>query len=85
MWGGKMDTQFYDLEQFDEAKVRDVLNEVKESLSERGYNPVNQIVGYLMSGDPGYISSHRDARSKMKSLERSKILETLLKCFMEQD
>ena len=80
-----MDTQFYDLEEFDEAQVRDVLNEVKVALNERGYNPVNQIVGYLMSGDPGYISSHREARSKMKSLERSKILETLLKYFMEQE
>ena len=56
-----------------------VLKDVIETLEKRGYNPINQIVGYLMSGDLGYITSFEDARGKISSVERSKILEVLLK------
>ena len=48
---------------------------------QRGYNPVNQIVGYLISGDPGYISSFKDARTKMQQVDRAKVVEILLKEF----
>ena len=54
-------------------------------LEERGYNPINQIVGYLISGDPGYISSYKDARNKIQKIDRSKIIEILLAAFHEQN
>ena len=55
--------------------------EVWGSLEERGYNPSNQIVGYLISGDPGYISSYQDARNKIQQIDRAKIIEVLLQEF----
>ena len=56
-----------------------VLTRVYESMKEKGYNPINQIVGYLMSGDPGYITSYKDARSKLTSISPAKILEVIVK------
>ena len=64
--------------------TRDILHEVCEALKERGYNPTNQIVGYLISGDPGYISSYKDARNKIQEIDRAKIVEILLKEFQKQ-
>ncbi len=69
---------------FDSTVINDelilkTLNEVKTILVERGYNASNQIVGYLISGDPGYITSYKNARNLMLSLERSKTIETLLR------
>ena len=58
------------------------IKEVCEALEERGYNPVNQLVGYLMSGDPGYISNHKEARNKILKIDRSKILEILIKEYL---
>ena len=55
------------------------LKTVKSILEEKGYNPINQIVGYLISGDPGYITSYKDARKIMMSIDRSKALEILVK------
>jgi len=72
-------TSLYSIEEFEETLVRDTLKDVYEALEERGYNPINQLVGYLMSGDPGYISSHKEARNKITRIDRSKILEVLLK------
>ena len=69
---------------FDNKEVKDLkktLKEVEETLTERGYNAYNQIVGYLISGDLGYISSHNDARRKMQELDRAKIVEILLSEF----
>ena len=63
-------------------KDEGTLKEVKEILEERGYNPYNQIVGYLMSGDVGYISSHKEARKKILDFERAEILEVLVKNFL---
>ena len=71
-------TMSYSLKELDEALVENTLNEVYSALKEKGYNPTNQIAGYLMSGDPGYISSYKDARKKIVSIDRSKILEYLL-------
>ena len=59
--------------------VEGIITEVIEALKERGYDPTQQIVGYLMSGDPGYISSYQDARKKITSVDRSLILEFLIK------
>ena len=71
-------TRLFKLVNNDQAKVHKTLLEVYNSLKERGYNPIDQIVGYLISGDLGYISSYQDARSKIKTIDRSKIVEVLL-------
>ena len=78
-------TNIFDVKELDTKIVRDTLNEVYESLKERGYNPANQIVGYLISGDPGYISSYKDARSKIQEIDRAKIVEILLTDFQENN
>ena len=71
-------TSLFNLQEIDTKNIRDTLNEVYQSLEERGYNPTNQIVGYLISGDPGYISSYKDARNKIQEIDRAKIVEILL-------
>ena len=71
-------TRLFKLVSNDQAKVHKILLEVYNSLKERGYNPIDQIVGYLISGDLGYISSYQEARSKIKTIDRSKIVEVLL-------
>ena len=71
-------TSLFDIQEIDTELTRRTLREVYESLKERGYNPTNQIVGYLISGDPGYISSYNDARSKIQEIDRAKIVEILL-------
>ena len=68
-------TKVYDSSEFHDELIAVTIKEVADILDERGYNAINQIVGYLMSGDPGYISSYHDARKKIMSLERTKILE----------
>ena len=71
-------TSLFDIQELDTEVVRYTLKDVYQSLEERGYNPTNQIVGYLISGDPGYISSYNDARSKIQEIDRAKIVEILL-------
>ena len=75
-------TRLFKIVSNDQAKVHKTLLEVYNSLKERGYNPIDQIVGYLISGDLGYISSYQDARSKIKTIDRSKIVEVLLTSFL---
>mgnify|MGYP002549566542 FL=1 len=75
-------TMLFQIESKDSKEVQRVLKEVYRSLKERGYNPTDQIVGYLISGDLGYISSYQDARRKMQSLDRSKVVEVLLDNFL---
>ncbi len=76
-------THLYTVDEFDNMVVHEVLRDVFEALEERGYNPVNQIVGYLVSGDPGYISTHKNARSKISKIDRNTILEILLKTYID--
>lgn len=71
-------TTLFNVQELDAEMTRITLKEVYEALEERGYNPVNQIVGYLISGDPGYISSYKDARNKIQEIDRAKIVEILL-------
>ncbi len=71
-------TSLFKVQDLDAEMTRLTLKEVYEALEERGYNPVNQIVGYLISGDPGYISSYKDARNKIQAIDRAKIVEILL-------
>ena len=73
------ETLIYNANEFKDAVTMALLKEVSDILEERGYNPINQIVGYLMSGDPGYITSYKGARSKITSLAPSKILEVIVK------
>lgn len=76
-------TSLFDLKEIDTELARRILKEVYLSLEERGYNPNNQIIGYLISGDPGYISSYKDARSKIQEIDRAKIVEILLEEFQK--
>ena len=76
-------TSLFNIQEIDTENVRTILKDVYESLEERGYNPINQIVGYLISGDPGYISSYKDARSKIQEVDRAKIVEILLTEFQK--
>lgn len=78
-------TNLFSVKDIDAEYARATLNDVYDALEERGYNPTNQIVGYLISGDPGYISSYRDARSKIQEIDRSKIVEILLNEFRENN
>ena len=78
-------TSLFNIQEFDAENIRSTLKEVYESLEERGYNPTNQIVGYLISGDPGYISSYKDARSKIQEIDRAKIVEILLLEFQNKN
>lgn len=77
-------TALYSVDEFEDKMIRDTLNDVYDALEERGYNPVNQLIGYIMSGDPGYISSHKEARKRITNLERNKIVEVLLKDYMNR-
>lgn len=67
-----------------EASVQDVLLAVYDALQEKGYNPVNQIVGYLLSGDPAYIPRHDNARSLIRKKERDELIEELVRFYVAQ-
>lgn len=78
-------TSLFDIQEIDTELVRKTISSVYKSLEERGYNPTNQIVGYLISGDPGYISSYQDARNKIQEIDRAKIVEILLNEFQSNN
>ena len=80
---GKSHTRYFQAQKEPEKKVLDIIDEVYLALTEKGYDPVSQIVGYVMSGDPTYITSHRNARSLIMKVERDEILEELLKNYIE--
>ena len=72
-------TMSFRIEKDKSIRAREILKEVYQALVEKGYNPINQIVGYLMSGDPGYITNYKNARNMLVSIERVKVLEVLVK------
>ena len=76
-------TTLYNIDEITSALVETTLMEVYDALKEKGYNPVSQIVGYLVSGDPGYITTSNNARDKILSIERGKILEAIVKDYLE--
>ena len=76
-------TQYFKVEKEPQMKVSDVIDVVYHALSEKGYNPVNQIVGYIMSGDPTYITSHRNARSLIMKVERDELVEEILRAYIK--
>ena len=75
-------TQFFKVQKEPELKVDDIISSVYSALTEKGYDPVNQIVGYIMSGDPTYITSHKGARGLIMKAERDEILEELLRNYI---
>lgn len=77
------DTQLFDIEEINSAATESTIKEIYEDLEEIGYNPINQLVGYIMSGDPGYITSHKEARKRISAIDRAKLIEVLLKKFIK--
>lgn len=68
----------------EENRAEKVIRNAWQAMNEKGYNPVNQLVGYLLSGDPAYITSHLDARSKIRKVERDELLEELVRTYLER-
>lgn len=77
------ETKIYSNGELADQIVEKTIEEVVTALRARGYDPINQIVGYLMSGDPGYISNYKEARNKITSIERTRILEVLVKNYIK--
>ena len=78
-------TKFFQVESGPQISAKDILEIVYKALSEKGYNPVIQIVGYIMSGDPTYITSHNGARSLIMKMERDELVEEMLKTYIEHN
>ena len=83
-------TQYFKVQKDQDIEVKDVVEQVYRALIEKGYNPVNQIVGYIMSGDPTYITSHNNARSKgarslIRRVERDEMIELLLEDYIRNN
>ena len=77
-------TQYFKIQSDQEIRVSEVLRLVYQAMTEKGYDPVNQIVGYIMSGDPTYITSHKGARSLIMKVERDELVEELLRVYVEK-
>ena len=73
----------FDLNVNKEDMTKAILNDVYNALKEKGYNPINQLVGYLISGDPSYITSYNGARALLRKLERDEIIEEVIKSYLE--
>lgn len=78
-------TQYFKVKTEPEVRVKEVLDLVYNAMAEKGYNPVNQIVGYIMSGDPTYITSYRNARGLIGRVERDELVEEMLKDYIENN
>ncbi|MGN0291009.1 MAG: IreB family regulatory phosphoprotein [Lachnospiraceae bacterium] len=78
-------TQYFKVQKEPQMQVKEVLDIVYHALSEKGYNPVNQIVGYIMSGDPTYITSHRNARSLIMKVERDELVEEVFREYIKNN
>ncbi|MCD5570860.1 IreB family regulatory phosphoprotein [Lactobacillus delbrueckii] len=78
-------TMHFDFNQNKGKNIRDTLEDVYKALEEKGYSPINQIVGYLLSGDPAYIPRHNDARNLILKHERDEIIEELVKSYLDKD
>ena len=76
-------TIHFDISEVNDEVVKSTLRDVLESLEERGYNPINQIVGYIISGDLGYISSYKEARNRIAKIDRTTLVEELLKNYLK--
>lgn len=76
-------TTLFEIDEITNALIETTLDEIYDALKEKGYNPVSQIVGYLVSGDPGYITNFKNARNKILNLDRGKILEIMVRNYLE--
>ncbi len=79
------ETMNFRVEKDKNNRTKEILKEVYDALKEKGYNPTNQIVGYILSGDPTYITSHKNARNIIRTLERDELLEKMVKSYIEVD
>lgn len=79
------ETMNFKVERDKNNKTKEILKQVYDALKEKGYNPINQIVGYILSGDPTYITSHKNARNIIRTLERDELLEKMVKNYIEVD
>ena len=75
-------TMNFKLEREQNIDAQKLLKEVYDALSEKGYNPINQLVGYILSGDPTYITSHNNVRNKIRAIERDELLEKIVKYYI---
>ncbi len=78
------ETRKFSVEKEEVRKASQILREVYEALREKGYNPINQIVGYILSGDPAYITSYKNARTLIRTLERDELIEELVRAYLEE-
>ena len=78
------ETMMFKVERDYEVEARENLTMVYQALNEKGYNPINQLVGYILSGDPTYITNHNNARSVIRQLERDELLEEIVKYYIKQ-
>ena len=78
-------TQYFKVKTEPEVQVKEVLDVVYTAMEEKGYNPVNQIVGYIMSGDPTYITSYKGARSMIMKVERDELVEEVLRAYIKNN
>jgi uncharacterized protein (UPF0297 family) len=79
------ETVSFNVEKEKNNRTREILKEVYEALTEKGYNPINQLVGYILSGDPTYITNHNNARSLIRQVERDELLEQMVKSYIGLD
>ena len=80
----KDETMLFNFDDNLKKNVQETLALVYDALEEKGYNPINQIVGYLLSGDPTYITSHNNARSNIRRIERDELIEELVRSYVKQ-
>ncbi len=78
-------TMKFEIPKISDEKIEDVLRDVYDALEERGYDPINQLVGYILSADPTYITSHSDARTRIRRFEVDEIVEELLKNYLDKE
>lgn len=78
-------TMMFRVKAEEDVKACDILNHVYNALEEKGYNPINQLVGFLLSGDPAYITNHKNARTMIRKMERDELLEELLRSYLGKE
>jgi uncharacterized protein (UPF0297 family) len=78
------ETMMFKVDKEREYEAKEILLTVYQALKEKGYNPINQIVGYILSGDPTYITNHQNARSIIRRLERDELLEELVRAYLDK-
>jgi len=79
------ETMMFKVEKEKDNEAREILLSVYKALGEKGYNPINQIVGYILSGDPTYITNHQNARSIIRRLERDELLEEIVRFYLDKN